>query len=850
MSTNTTSTNNGHGNGASSPKSGSRSVKSGGGAKTFPFATFPLPEPAVIERLANEFFLSVPRDVSDVDHPPSEGDLSAYDSSDFDSLNPSSDEIPVTMLTEESLPLKQSPTASSPGSMPVSTPPTQPGPLTETDLRAIAASLAGATAVVPGTPGTAPTPPVAGSPPDFLAGGKTSPFGVTANLPSGNELFSFPAASALPSSPPTAPPSGSDLTAVPQSPGSVPVMPGLTPYFPEGGKGTSPAAAPVLPPVNDLFSFPRVPAIPNVAGTQTAVLPAAPSVAPPLSTSAVLPPADGSVAPAPMPNAPAPTAVSGAPDAPHDVKGIAPQVPGDGELRSISTDSHDPSSYAGIEKSIYPGAAAAIPSASELFSFPGVPGMQSPPGAPVLPSSLPTEFPQADIPSVSNAAAASNTQTPSASKPLPGSFDFQPDVVPDMGLAKRPLDARLIRRDFPILEERVHGRQLVWLDNAATTQKPNAVIDRISHFYRHENSNIHRAAHTLAARATDAYESAREKTRRFLNASTTKEIIFVRGTTEGINLVAQSWGRRNVQKDDEIVITWLEHHANIVPWQQLCSEKGARLRVAPVNDRGEVILEEYEKLLGPRTRIVSFSQVSNALGTITPAREMVEMAHRYGARVLVDGAQAVSHMRVDVQALNCDFYVFSGHKVFGPTGIGVVYGKLDVLENMPPWQGGGNMIADVTFEKTVYQGAPARFEAGTGNIADAVGLGAALDYVEQIGMENIAAYEHDLLNYGTAKLLTVPGLRLIGTAREKASVLSFVLDDVRTEDVGAALNQEGIAVRSGHHCAQPILRRMGVESTVRPSLAFYNTCEEIDQLVAALLRIQAGRGHRKLGNTA
>ena len=294
------------------------------------------------------------------------------------------------------------------------------------------------------------------------------------------------------------------------------------------------------------------------------------------------------------------------------------------------------------------------------------------------------------------------------------------------------------------------------------------------------------------------------------------------------------------------MITWLEHHANIVPWQQLCSEKGARLRVAPVNDRGEVILEQYEKLLGPRTRMVSFSQVSNALGTITPAREMVEMAHRYGARVLVDGAQAVSHMGVDVQSLGCDFYVFSGHKVFGPTGIGAVYGKLDLLETMPPWQGGGNMIVDVTFEKTVYQGSPARFEAGTGNIADAVGLGAALDYVEQIGMENIAAYEHELLNYGTQKLLTVPGLRLIGTAREKTSELSFVLDDVRTEDVGVALNQEGIAVRSGHHCAQPILRRMGVESTVRPSLAFYNTYEELDQLVAALLRIQAGRGHRKM----
>ncbi len=446
----------------------------------------------------------------------------------------------------------------------------------------------------------------------------------------------------------------------------------------------------------------------------------------------------------------------------------------------------------------------------------------------------------------SQTAKTSPAGDPGATAPGRHIFEFEPDVVPSLDTTKRPLDAHIVRKDFPILQEQVHGRPLIWLDNAATTQKPNAVIDRLSYFYQHENSNIHRAAHTLAARATDAYESAREKARRFLNASSTREIIYVRGTTEGINLIAQSWGRRNVYKGDEVVITWLEHHANIVPWQQLCSEKGARLRVAPVNDRGEVILEEYERLLGPRTKIVSFSQVSNALGTVTPAREMVAIAHRYGARVLVDGAQAVSHMRADVQALDCDFYVFSGHKVFGPTGIGVVYGKLDVLENMPPWQGGGNMIADVTFERTTYQSAPARFEAGTGNIADAVGLGAALDYVEQIGMENIAAYEHELLEYGTEGLLSVPGLRLIGTAHEKAGVLSFVLDDVRTEDVGTALNQEGIAVRAGHHCAQPILRRMGVESTVRPSLAFYNTKEDIDALVAALLRLQADRGHRQL----
>ena len=414
------------------------------------------------------------------------------------------------------------------------------------------------------------------------------------------------------------------------------------------------------------------------------------------------------------------------------------------------------------------------------------------------------------------------------------------DGLPALSLSSQPFDAYAVRRDFPILQERVHGKPLVWLDNAATTQKPQSVIDRLSYFYQHENSNIHRAAHELASRATDAYEAAREKVRRFLNASTVHEIIFVRGATEGINLVAQSWGRQNIQKDDEIVITWLEHHANIVPWQMLCAEKGARLRVAPVDDSGQVLLDEYQKLLGPRTRLVAFAQVSNALGTVTPATEMIEMAHRYGAKVLLDGAQAVSHMHVDVQAYDCDFYVFSGHKVFAPTGIGVVFGKLDILEHTQPWQGGGNMIQDVTFEKTTYQPAPGRFEAGTGNIADAVGLGAAFDYLERVGMVNVARYEHDLLVYATEKLQRIPGLRLIGTAREKAGVLSFVLDGFRTEDVGAALNRQGIAVRAGHHCAQPILRRFGVESTVRPSLALYNTCEDIDALVAAIWNLKQG----------
>jgi len=425
-------------------------------------------------------------------------------------------------------------------------------------------------------------------------------------------------------------------------------------------------------------------------------------------------------------------------------------------------------------------------------------------------------------------------------------INVRPENVPDLGPQFHPFDPYFVRRDFPILQEQVNGRPLVWLDNAATTQKPQVVIDRLAYFYAHENSNVHRGAHTLAARATDAYESARAKVQRFLAAASPNEIVFVRGTTEAINLVAQAWGRRNVQKDDEVVITWLEHHANIVPWQLLCAEKGARLRVAPIDDDGQVILEEYEKLLGPRTRIIAVSQVSNALGTVTPVREMVAMAHRHGALALVDGAQAVSHMPVDVQALDCDFYVFSGHKIFAPTGIGALYGKSDLLNSMPPWQGGGSMISDVTFEKTTYQDAPARFEAGTGSIGDAVGLGAALDYVSAIGMGTISQYEHRLLTYATERMLAVPGLRLIGTAKEKASVLSFVLDEWRAEDVGQALNQEGIAVRAGHHCAQPAHRRFGLEASVRPSLAFYNTVDDVDALVAALLRLQSGRGHRGL----
>jgi len=395
-------------------------------------------------------------------------------------------------------------------------------------------------------------------------------------------------------------------------------------------------------------------------------------------------------------------------------------------------------------------------------------------------------------------------------------------------------DVNFIREDFPILSENVNGKQLVWLDNAATTQKPRQVIDRISYFYEHENSNIHRAAHELAARATDAYEGARKKVQEFLNAGSINEIIFTRGTTESINLVAKSWGEQYLHEGDEIIVSHLEHHANIVPWQQLAAKKNLTIKVIPVDDDGQVLLDEYVKLITPKTKLVAFTQVSNALGTVTPAAQIVQIAHSAGAKVLVDGAQSVSHMPVDVRSLDADWFVFSGHKVFGPTGIGVLYGKEDLLNATQPWQGGGNMIKNVTFEHTTYHDAPGRFEAGTGNIADAVGLGAAIDYVTRIGMGIIAQYEHFLLEYATGLLKQVPGLRLIGTAAEKASVLSFVMDGYKTEEVGAELNKQGIAVRSGHHCAQPILRRFGVESTVRPSLAFYNTCAEVDLLVKTL----------------
>ncbi len=399
-------------------------------------------------------------------------------------------------------------------------------------------------------------------------------------------------------------------------------------------------------------------------------------------------------------------------------------------------------------------------------------------------------------------------------------------------------DVLTIRKDFPVLHQKIHGKQLVWFDNAATTQKPLSVINAVAQFYANDNSNIHRGAHTLAARATDAYEGTREKIRQFIGAGSASEIIYVRGTTEGINLVAQTWGRKFVQPGDEIVLSILEHHANIVPWQMLAQEKGARIKVVPVNNRGEIIMEEYTKLLGPRTKFVSLTQASNGLGTILPVREMIQLAKRFDAKVLVDGAQSVAHIPVNVQDLDADFFVFSGHKIFAPTGIGVVYGKRELLEIMPPWQGGGNMIQDVRFEETIYNEPPAKFEAGTPSIGDAIGLGAALDYVRKIGLDNIARYEHELTEYATEKLIRIPGLRIIGTARNKVGVVSFVLNNLPNEEVGKLLDREGIAVRTGHHCSQPSLRRFGVEGTIRPSLAFYNTKDEINRLAEVINHIQ------------
>jgi cysteine desulfurase / selenocysteine lyase len=403
---------------------------------------------------------------------------------------------------------------------------------------------------------------------------------------------------------------------------------------------------------------------------------------------------------------------------------------------------------------------------------------------------------------------------------------------------KTTFDVQRVREDFPILRELIHGKPLVYLDNANTTQKPRQVLDALETYYRHDNSNIHRATHLLSERATRAYEATRSSVARFLNASDRREIVFTKGCTEGINLVAQSWGRTNLKPGDEVLVTWMEHHSNIVPWQMVCAQTGAVLKVAPINDAGELDLPAYERMVGPRTKLVAITHVSNALGSVVPATRVIEVAHGRGVPVLLDGAQAVAHLPVDVRALDCDFYAFSGHKIFGPTGIGVLYGKKALLEAMPPYQGGGDMISAVAFEHTEYNELPYKFEAGTPNIAGVIGLGAALDYVSDIGLDAIGAHEGDVLAYATTEVAAVPGLRIIGTAREKAGILSFVMEGVHPHDIGTILDQHGVAIRAGHHCAMPLMQRYGISGTARASFALYNTRSNVDALVSGLHKVR------------
>src|SRR6266481_528879 len=398
-------------------------------------------------------------------------------------------------------------------------------------------------------------------------------------------------------------------------------------------------------------------------------------------------------------------------------------------------------------------------------------------------------------------------------------------------------DVQRIREDFPILHQMVHGKPLVYLDNAATTQKPEAVVRAMDDYYHHDNSNVHRGVHLLSERATESYEKSRHSIQRFLHAADSSEIVFVRATTEAINLVVQTYGRKNVGEGDEVIITAMEHHSNIVPWQMLCEEKRATLRVAPMNDQGELLLSDFEKLLNPKTKIVAVSHLSNALGTVNPVRDICRMAHRHNIPVLVDGAQAAPRAHVDVQELDCDFYALSGHKLYGPTGIGVLYGKSKVLDAMPPWQGGGDMIASVSFEKTIYNRLPYKFEAGTPDIAGAIGLGAAVEYLEQLDLKKIEAHEHALLKYATEQVGAIRGVRLIGTAQEKAGVLSFVMDGIHPHDIGTILDHEGVAIRTGHHCAQPVMTRFKIPATARASFGLYNTTEEIDALVAGIKKV-------------
>jgi cysteine desulfurase/selenocysteine lyase len=536
---------------------------------------------------------------------------------------------------------------------------------------------------------------------------------------------------------------------------------------------------------------------------------------------------------------PAPT--SPEPEPPPQAVPVAPR----GNVPNTTVGPSTAATAGGIADPFVPAdlSAYAVPTEGIVPTLPGVLA-SGVPTVPVAPRGSAPSWP-AGAPSVPELGWTDRVPAPpNAPAGDEGNYHFLTanDPVPLLPDEHEVFDVNAVRADFPILKEVINGKPLIWFDNAATTQKPQVVIDRLVTFYSHENSNIHRAAHELAARATDAYEEARDTVCEFVGAPSAENIVFVRGTTEAINLVAHAWGGKHLQPGDEIVITHLEHHANIVPWQLISQKTGAILKWAPIDDAGNLLLNEFEQLLGPRTKLVAASQVSNALGTVVPVEKIVELGHRYGARVLIDGAQSIQHMPVDVAELGADFFVFSGHKIYGPTGIGVLYGTEEALTETPPWQGGGHMIADVTTERSLYQGPPTKFEAGTGNIADAVGLAEALRYVQRLGIERIAAYEHSLLEYATPRLADIPGVRLVGTAEEKASVLSFVLAGHEPLEVGKALNAEGIAVRAGHHCAQPALRRLGLEATVRPSFAFYNTHEEIDVFLNAVRRIAEGGG--------
>lgn len=600
-------------------------------------------------------------------------------------------------------------------------------------------------------------------------------------------------------------------------------------------------------------SSPSVPTGVPAAAPASPVPTGVPTAAPASPVSTGLPAA------VPAPASPVPTDLSAAASAPPVPTGLpAGDPPPPAPTAGMSPPSGPPPTSApATYGASAPGVAGLPPELPALPVTPGpspaAPAQLADPGpfyflaeAPGYPAQAPElpGFGHLGLPRLSEPVSPTATTAPYYFVQEPG-VPAAPAAPAGLPLDAHPaFDVRAVRRDFPILSELVNGRPLIWLDNAATTQKPRAVIDRLVEFYSRENSNIHRAAHELAARATDAYEGARKTVARFIGAGSAEEIVFVRGTTEAINLVAKAWGPVHLRAGDEIVISYLEHHANIVPWQMLAQQTGAVIKVIPVDDDGQLLLDEYTALLSERTKLVAVTQMSNALGTVVPVEQIIELGHRAGARVLVDAAQSVPHLPIDVRALDADFLVFSGHKLFGPTGIGVLYAKREVLEDMPPWEGGGNMITDVTFERSSYQPPPGRFEAGTGNIADAVGLAAAIDYVERIGLPNIGAYEHTLVEHATEGLRHVPGLRLVGTAAHKASIVSFVLDGYEPAEVGTALNEEGIAVRSGHHCAQPILRRYGLEATVRPSFAFYNTHDEVDTLVAAVHRLADRRGGR------